>query len=302
MRRLRRLVVGAAERAGSRVMAVGSHPTGRWQDQGVNPTKERYRHLEEEFQLVARAQLVAGLHVHVGIADPDLAIDVLNRVRPWLSPLLALSANSPFWSGVDTGYASYRSQVWSMWPMTGMPEPLASRAEYDALVERLVAVGLIRDASFIYWDVRPSARFQTLEFRVADSCLTVDDGIMVAGLTRALAATAAADAAAGVPAPQVRGEVVQAAKWRASRYGLDERLVDLAGERLAPAGEVVAALVRHVRPALERFGDWEEISGLVDRTLTQGNGASRQREALAREDELAAVLALLVDETEAGAA
>ena len=295
--RLRRDVAAAAEDIGCRVLTAGTHPTAHWQDQQINPTKDRYRVLEEEFQLTARKQLVCGTHVHVGIPDADLAIQVLNRMRLWLSPLLALSANSPFWMGVDSGYASYRTQVWSQWPLSGMPEPLGSRADYDDLIEQLVAAGALRDATFIYWDVRPSARYDTLEFRIADACLTVDESVMVAGLARGLACTAAAEVVAGDPLRPVRGELVEAAKWRASRFGLDDALVDIEAGRSRPAAEVVRSLLDHLRPALEELGDWDEVSCLVEQTLGRGNGASRQRAAFTRGQSLGAVLEFLMAET-----
>jgi carboxylate-amine ligase len=299
LRRLRRELSAAAEDIGCQLIAAGTHPSAHWQEQRINPTKDRYRMLEEEFQLTARNQLVCGSHVHIGIPDPDLAIQVLDRVRPWLSVLLALSANSPFWLGVDSGYASYRTQVWAQWPLTGMPEPLGSRADYDKLVDRLVGMGAIQDASFIYWDVRPSMRYDTLEFRITDSCLTVDEAVMVAGLVRALARTAAAEAVAGDPLPPLRGELVEAAKWRAARFGLNDRLFDLPGERSRPALELVESLLGHLRPALEELGDWEEVRALVDQTLARGNGADRQRAAFADRQSLDAVLNLLVAETTA---
>jgi carboxylate-amine ligase len=298
--RLRREVAAAAEKIGCRVVASGSHPTSHWLQQRINQSKDRYLLLEEEFQLTARTQVVSGTHVHVGIPDPEIAIQTLNRVRLWLSPLLALTANSPFWIGVDSGYASFRTQVWAQWPLTGMPEPLASRAEYDALIGKLVSAGALQDASFLYWDVRPSARYQTIEFRIADACLTVDEGVMLAGLVRGLASTAAADAIAGVPLEPIRGELVEAAKWRAARYGLDDALVDVRGAKALPAAEVVLGLLRHVRPALEELGDWEEVAGLVEQTLRRGNGATRQRAALADGGTLEAVLDFLLAETLAG--
>ena len=150
------------------------------------------------------------------------------------------------------------------------------------------------DATFLYWDVRPSARYETLEFRAADACLTVDDAVMVAGLWRAIARTAAEEAGAGVPAPVLRGELVDAARWRAARYGIEGTLVDLVEGRTAPAGAVVDRLMAHVRPALEAAGDWDEVSGLVARTMAGGNGAMRQRAAFNRRGEMADVLALLL--------
>ena len=298
--RLRRDIAAAAAAIDCRVVAAGTHPSAQWQDQQINPTKDRYRLLEEEFQLTARKQLVCGSHVHVGIPDPDLAIQILNRIRGWLSPLLALTANSPFWMGVDSGYASYRTQVWQQWPLTGMPEPLASRADYDDLINRMVAAGAIRDATFIYWDVRPSARYETLEFRIADSCLVLDESVMLAGLARGLACTAAAEVVADEPLPAVRGELVEAAKWRAARFGLDDNLVDVQAGQSRPAAEVVGSLLEHVRPALEELGDWEEVSSLVEETLARGNGATRQRAAFERGQNLGALLDFLIHETMAG--
>jgi carboxylate-amine ligase len=294
LERLRRLLRQAAARAGCSVVSSGTHPTAAPEDSEVNPGKERYRRLEQEFQAVAREQLVNGCHVHVGIADRDLAIEVLDRVRPWLAPVIALAANSPYWMGADSGYASYRTEVWTRWPLTGVPEPLGSRAGYDALVSELQAVEALPDATFLYWDVRPSARYETLEFRAADACLTVDDAVMVAGLWRAVARTAVEEARAGGPPPVLRGELIDAARWRAARYGVEGTLVDPTEGRTAPAGAVVDGLMSHVRPALEAAGDWHEVSGLVERTKASGNGAGRQRAAFARRGEMADVLALLL--------
>ncbi|HEX3620979.1 MAG TPA: glutamate--cysteine ligase [Acidimicrobiales bacterium] len=293
LERLRREVRDAAAEVGCAVLAAGTHPTATSAESSVNPGKERYRRLEREYQAVAREQLVNGCHVHVGIADRDLAIDALNRTRPWLATVLALSANSPFWAGADTGYASYRTEVWTRWPLTGMPEPLTSRAEFDALIDALKAVEALPDATFLYWDVRPSARYETLEFRVADACLGVDDAVMVAGLWRALARTCATEAASGPPATKVRNELVQAARWRAARYGLEGTLVDVEARRTAPAAEVVDGLLSHLRPALEAQGDWDEVRALVEQTTARGNGATRQRAALARRGELGDVVDLL---------
>jgi carboxylate-amine ligase len=294
LERSRRLLREAAESAGCRVISSGTHPTAHPDESEVNPGKERYRRLEREFQAVAREQLVNGCHVHVGIDDRDLAIEVLDRSVPWLATVAALAADSPFWAGVDTGYASYRTEVWTRWALTGMPERLGSRAAFDELIAALRAVEALPDATFLYWDVRPSARFETLEFRAADGCLTVDDAVMVAGLWRALARTLAGEAERGEPAPVVRGEVYDAARWRAARYGVEGTLVDMGGLRTAPAGEVVDGLLRRLRPALEEDGAWDEVSALVERVMTDGTGAARQRAAWARRGDLDDVLRLLL--------
>ena len=294
LERLRRVLRQAAGEVGCSVVASGTHPTAVAEDSGVNLSKERYRRLEREYQAVAREQLVNGCHVHVGIADRDLAVDVLDRSRQWLPTIVALAANSPFWAGADSGYASYRTQVWARWPLTGVPERLASRAEFDRLVADLQAVDAVSDATFLYWDVRPSARYETLEFRAADACLHIDDAVMVAGLCRGLVRTAAAAATRGAAAPPLRTELYEAARWRAARYGVEGELVDLGDCRTAPAAEVVDTLLSHVRPALEEEGDWDEIAALVDRALHGGNGAVRQRAALARRGEIDDVLELLL--------
>ena len=268
--RLRRELGAAAERDGGRIAAAGTHPFSSWEDQLVFP-KTRYHNLAEDYRQVFREQVAFGCHVHVGLDDPELCIQTMNRVRPWLAMLLALSGNSPFWLGRDTGYASYRNQIWGRWPMAGMPEVFASRAEYDDLVATLVTTGGVREPTKLYWDVRPSSRYATLEFRVADVCATLDEAVMVAGLARALAAT-----------------------------GLDGELVDVAGRRARPAADAVAGFLAYLRPALEAAGDWEEVAGLVERTLAGGTGATRQRRALARAGRLADVVDLLVEETARG--
>ncbi|MER3588027.1 MAG: carboxylate-amine ligase, partial [Mastigocladus sp. ERB_26_1] len=149
--------------------------------------KQRYQTLMQDYQQLTRELMIFGCHVHIGISDRSLAINVMNRARLWLSPLLALSASSPFWLGTDTGYASYRTQIWSRWPISGPPLFFSSVAEYEALVEALVKTKSVEEATKIYWDIRFSERFPTLEFRVTDVCMTVDEAVMIAGLIRALA-------------------------------------------------------------------------------------------------------------------
>ena len=182
-----------------RIAAAGTHPSAT-ADDGQITDKEAYRELETRYAHLAHEQQVFGCHVHVAITDRELAIATMNHIRPWLAPLLALSASSPFWEGIDTGYASYRTQVFGRWPTAGAPEPFASRAEFDDVVAQLIATESIDDPARIYWDVRPSAKYETLEVRVADACTTVDDAVMVAGLAGALVRQGAALAAHDGPA------------------------------------------------------------------------------------------------------
>jgi glutamate---cysteine ligase / carboxylate-amine ligase len=296
VRRGRQALAEAAEREGLRLAAAGTHPFSHWRDQAVTD-KTRYHNLAEDYRQVFREQVVFGCHVHVGIEDREAAIQTMNRVRPWLPVLLALSGNSPYWLGADTGYASYRTEVWNRWPMAGMPQAFASRAEYDALVETLVATGSVREPTKLYWDVRPSTHFDTLEFRVADVCLAADEAVMVAGLARALALVCHDAAARGEPDPAPRPELLRAAKWRAARHGLAADLVDVLGRRARPAAELVRLLLAEVRPGLEAAGDLEEVTELVDATLARGTGAARQRAVFERTGRLEAVVDLVIEET-----
>jgi carboxylate-amine ligase len=296
LRRARRALVEAAGQQGLAIAAAGTHPFSSWADQEVTD-KTRYHNLAADYRQVFREEVVFGCHVHVGFDDREAAIQAMNRVRPWLPVLLALSANSPFWVGADTGYASYRTEVWNRWPTAGMPQSFASRAEYDALVETLMATGSVREPTKLYWDVRPSARQETLEFRVADSVMTVDEAVMVAGLVRALAVTAHAAADRGDPDPRPRPELLRAAKWRAARHGLEADLVDVLAGQARPAAELVEAFLAEVRPALEEAGDLEEVTELVRATLAGGTGAARQRQVFRRTGRLEDVVDLVVEAT-----
>ncbi len=296
---LRRTVAQAATRSGCHIAAAGTHPMPSDGENRVTP-KEAYLRLERDYQIVMREQMVCGCHVHVGLADPEVAIQVLNRSRPWLPVLAALAVNSPFWLGEDTGYAGYRAEIWRRWPTSGSPEPFASRAEFDTLVDDLERTGAIDDPARIYWDVRPSARFDTLEFRMADACLTVDETTMVAGLVQALVRTLHGQVLAGDPPVVTRPELLRAAMWRAARYGTEGDLIDLERTRSVPAADLVARLMTVVRPALEETGGWEDINGLVEQTMGRGTGAMRQRRAFARAGRLVDVVDLVVEETRSG--
>ncbi len=296
---LRRAVNAAAGESGSHIVALGTHPFSEWLGQAINPGA-RYQQLEEDYQQLARELLVCGCHVHVAVHDPDLAIRVMDHLRPFIAPLLALTVNSPFWQGIDTGYASYRSELFVRWPGTGSPPLLGDRAGFDALVASLVRAGALADASFLYWDLRPSIRYPTLEFRMADVCLSVDEAVMLAGLARSLVRTFTDRDAAGEQPVPVSPEVLRFARWQASRYGLDGDLVDPVRGELRPAVAVVDDLLVLVRPALEAAGEWDVVSAAVETVVRRGTGAQRQREAFAKRGSMRDVVALAVEETAAG--
>lgn len=276
--RLRTGVSGAARSQGLAVVASGTHPFSRWQDQAVTP-RPRYERLADDFAQLAREQLVCACHVHVGVDDPDMAVHVMDRTRPWLAVLLALSTNSPFWEGDDTGYASFRIPVFDRWPTTGTPLVLGSRAAFDAVRADLLATGVVQDAGALYWDVRPSARYPTVEFRIADVCPTVDEAVMLAGLVRSLVRTSHAEAVREEPLVHPRHEILRAARWRASRHGLEGELIDPYEPRPVPAADLVESLLARLRDDLEDHGEWDEVSALVAMQLQQGSGARRQRQA-----------------------
>jgi carboxylate-amine ligase len=200
----------------------------------------------------------------------------MNRARAWLPVLLALSANSPFWSGRDTGFMSYRTEVWQRWPTAGFGPVLKSRAHFDDLTAELQAIGAIEDTTFLYWYMRPSSRYPTVEFRICDVPLLVEDTVTIAGLIRALAWSCRRDALLELP-ELVRGsEAMEAAMWRAARYGLRAELVHPVEPRTAPAHDVVERFLEYVGDGLDAHGDRAVIEASVANILERGNGAELQ--------------------------
>jgi glutamate---cysteine ligase / carboxylate-amine ligase len=250
----------------------------------------RYRRMADAYALTADEQLTCGCHVHVSVTSPDEGAAVLDRIRPWLPPLLALSANSPFWQGRDTGYESWRQQVWWRWPSSGPTELFESAKAYRATVEAMVGTGVLLDEGMIYFDARLSRRYPTVEIRVADVCLHADDAVLIAALVRALVDTASRAWQAGEPPDPVRTELLRLAMWRASRSGLRGDLLHPLTRRAAPAKAVLGALIDHVSPALERSGDLETVEELLHRLQERGNGAGSQRAVYARTRDVTAVV------------
>lgn len=294
--RLRREAAAAAAKAGKRIAASGTHPFSDWRGTRVFE-KDAYIRLEEDYQQLTREQVLSGCHVHVGIDDPDDAIEVMNRVRPWLPVVLALSVNSPFWLGEATGYCSYRNRLWQRWPTAGIPGSFSSRAEYDALEEALLETRSIDDPARIYWDIRPSNKFNTIEFRVADACSDVDDSLLVAALVRALSETCYREMKAGLTGTRVRDELIKSAIWRAARYGDSDELIDPKQERLVPAYELVSSMLEVLRPVLEDRDEWNEVQGLITQVRSRGTGAQRQLAHYEKTGRLEDVVDLILAET-----
>src|SRR4051794_526448 len=292
----RRRVASAAAEVGAAVAALGTSPLA------VTPRttpKARYERMQERFGLTQAEQLTCGLHVHVAVGSDDEGVGVLDRARVWLPVLLALSTNSPFWQGADSGYASFRWQAWSRWPMAGPVEVQGSAEAYRAMVDGLLATDVPMDHGMLYLDARLSAEYPTVELRVADVCRDAEDTALVAALGRALVETSARSWADGEPAPPVPAAVLRLAHWRAARSALDGDLLDPLTCRPRPAPEVVGALLAHVEDALRSAGDLDRVRARVEHLLVHGPGARRQREAYETTGSLADVVAQAVAATAA---
>ncbi|MFS8201365.1 glutamate--cysteine ligase [Streptomyces sp. CWNU-52B] len=296
LRARRDALTGAAAGTGTSVVSSGTYPPADWRRVGFTD-RPRYEHIAEAFARLADEHLICACHVHIGVEDRDTAVEVMNRVRRWLPVLSALSASSPFWTEQDTRYASYRSTVWSRWPMAGVPPTVSSYADHCERVGRLVGTGTSADAGQVFWDVRPGTKYRTVEFRIADACTTIDEAVLQAALSRALVHRCLTDIARGDPAPEVAPELLNAARWRAARFGLTEKLIDPSTAELVPAAELVDRLLDHVGGPLVAAGDWAEVTALVQRTLRWGNSADRQRRAFADSGSLTDVVKQLIAET-----
>jgi len=287
----------AAEDVGVRVAALGTSPLPA----NPHPVQlRRFKAMTEEYGLTAREQLTCGCHIHVSVESQEEAVAVLDRMRIWLPVLIALSANSPFWHGEDTGYASYRSQVWNRWPSAGPLDVLGSPDSYHQLVHDMVSTGVALDEGMVYFDARLSRHYPTVEIRVADVCLRPDNTVLLAGVARALVETAAREWREGMEPVSVPSALLRLAGWKAGRWGLRGDLLDPHTHRPAPALAVVNSLLHHIRGALEEMGDLHRVEDLVDRLLADGTGAVRQMEVLHRTGDLQRVVEDAADCTVSG--
>lgn len=284
---LRSAAAAAAWRAGARLLAAGA-PLA---DEPPAPLTDspRYQRMGHEFGMLAADHGVCGCHVHVGLANRETAILVGNHLRLWLPTLLALTANSAIHRGRDTGYASWRTVMWSRWPCAGPPPYFTSADHFDSVVAMLLDAGAILDSEMIYWDVRPSVHVPTIEIRVSDVPSTVDETVLLAALVRGLVATAVRDLDTREPA-RVSTEVLRAAHWRGAHDGIRGHALDPVTLRPTTFAERLANLIRHISGALEEHGDLHEVTALANIVLSRGNGAVRQRHALTRLGEVDGVV------------
>ena len=303
---LRTTVSEIADSHGFAPIAASTHPFAQWRDQKATD-KLRYRVLQEDLQVIAQRLLICGMHVHVGIEEDDLRIDILNQVAYFLPHLLALSTSSPFWEGIETGLKSYRLCVFDELPRTGLPERFASHGEYRRAVDLMTAAGLLEDATKLWWDVRPSARFPTIEMRITDICTRLDDAVCCAAMFRCICRMLYRLRRDNQRWRVYASMLVQENRWRAQRYGVDRGMVDFGRGEIVPYADLIEELLELLREDAEHFGCVPEVEH-ARRIIERGTSAHEQTEhyyrARAREatheEALRGVVDLLVERTMEG--
>jgi carboxylate-amine ligase len=303
IRELRRVLSRVADEFGYAIIAASTHPFGDWTAQRFT-AKERYDQLAQDHGVVARRMLICGMHVHVGIDDDELRVDLMDQAMYFLPHLLALSTSSPFWHGYPTGLRSYRLSIFDGMPRTGLPEAFDSWAEYQRHVGVLIAAGQIEDASKIWWDLRPSGRFPTLEMRIADMCTTAAHGASVAAAFQSILAMLWQLKRDNQRWRSYSPMLIQENRWRAQRYGIDEGLIDFGLGEVVPCAELIEELLELLTSAGERLGCLDELHG-VRSIIRDGTSAHRQMavydaalEAGAEQpDAVRKVVDFLIDET-----
>jgi glutamate---cysteine ligase / carboxylate-amine ligase len=295
---IRRKIVELARENGLRLAAGGTHPFAEWRKQEIYPD-DRYRIIVEDMKMVARANLIFGLHVHVGVEDRETAIQLMNGARYFLPHLLALSANSPFWLGMDTGFHSYRSKVFERFPRTNIPDLFQSWSEFEDYVDLLIRTKCIDNAKKIWWDIRPHPHFPTLEFRVCDMPMRYEETIAIAAICQAVIAKLYKLHERNLSFRHYNRALLMENKWRAARYGLDGKLIDFGKQTEVSARELIHEILEFVSDVVPELGSDNEIA-YVRRMLVEGSGATRQLRVFQETSDLKSVVDYMIAETEAG--
>ena len=296
--RLRRSICKLAANNGVQVAAASTHPFSTWETQDVN-LGERYTRLATDMADLARRMLIFGMHIHVGIEDKEMMIDVMNQARYFLPHLLALSTSSPFWHGRDTGLKSYRTVIFESLPRTGLPPSLKSWADYQGFIDTLVATGCIDEPTKIWWDIRPHPKFPTLEFRVCDICTKVDEAVCLAAVVQAIVAKLIKLRQLNMSWRPYRHHLITENKWRAVRYGIEGNLIDFGKQQEVPMRFLVHELMEFVDDVLDDLRSRKEVEYL-NTMLEQGTSADRQLATFRATGEMTAVVDQLVAETKEG--
>ena len=303
--RLRRIVIDVANEHGYAPIAASTHPFGRWTRQKAT-ARERYNHLAMEMQAAGRRLLTCGMHVHVGINDDELRNDLMSQARYFLPHLLVLSTSSPFWEGQNTGLKSYRLTVFDALPRSGLPEEFDSFAEYQRHVGKLVSAGIIKDSTMVWWDLRPSGRYPTLETRIFDVCTSIEDAVAIASLNVCLLRMLYRLRQRNQRWRIYNRMLINENRWRALRYGFDEGLIDLVKGEIVPFAELLEEIIEMISEDARELGCEQEIAHLR-RIMERGTSAHRQiavmdkalAEGASEQESLIEVVKFLVDETAA---
>ncbi len=295
---LRREMIGLARANGLRLAAAATHPFADWRAQEIYPD-ERYHTIVQDMQNVARSNLIFGLHVHVGMEDREAAIHVMNAARYFVPHILALSTNSPFWLGMNTGLKSYRCKVFDKFPRTNLPDYFPSFGEFESYVKLLVKTNCIDNAKKIWWDIRPHPSFPTLEFRVCDLPMRVDETIALTALIQATVAKLYKLYSMNQGFRLYRRSLLMENKWRAARYGLDGKLIDFGKQVEVPVRPLIEEYLSFIDDVVDELGSREEINSI--RTIMErGTGADRQLQVWRETGDLKKVVDYIAEETEAG--
>jgi len=293
--RLRSELATMAGRSGLKIASAGTHPFSHWFDQHITEG-ERYATIVKDLQQVARANLIFGLHVHVGIPDREMAIHVMNQARYFLPHLYALSTNSPFWVGRNTGLKGYRLKVFERFPRTGTPDAFESLSEYEDFLKLLIKTGCVDNAKKIWWDIRLHPFFDTLEIRICDAQSRVDDTMALAAVIQAIVAKLHKLLYQNTTFRVYRRRLIDENRWRASRYGLDGSLIDFGREIEVDTRKLLGELLSFIATEVDELGSQEEMAH-VERIMREGTGADRQIAAWEREHNMHDVVDLIVAET-----
>jgi carboxylate-amine ligase len=295
---LRRDMIKLARDHGLRLASAATHPFADWRVQEITPD-ERYKNIVEDMQLVARANLIFGLHVHVGIEDREILIHMMNHARYFVPHLLALSSNSPFWLGMDTGLKSYRCKVFDKFPRTNLPDFFPSWGEYENYVKLLVKTNSIDNAKKIWWDIRPHPFFPTLEFRVCDLPMRVEETIALAALIQATVAKLYKLYTQNQGFRLYRKSLLMENKWRAARYGIDGKLIDFGKSMEVPERDLIEEYLEFVDDVLDELDCRAEVE-YIREIMKMGTGADRQLDVFRRTGDMKAVVDYIIEETEMG--
>ncbi|HEY1494695.1 MAG TPA: carboxylate-amine ligase [Candidatus Solibacter sp.] len=298
IRDIRQQIIRLARQNDLRLAAGGTHPFAQWREQEIYPD-DRYRTIVEDLKMVARANLIFGLHVHIGVEDRETAIQLMNSARYFLPHLLALSANSPFWVGMETGLRSYRCKVFDKFPRTNIPDLYQSWSEFENYVNLLIHTNCIDNAKKIWWDIRPHPYFPTLEFRICDMPMRLEETIAIAALCQAIIAKLYRIHEQNLTFRHYSRSLIMENKWRAARYGLDGKMIDFGKQTEVPARQLIEEILEFVSDVVPELGSQEEIS-YVRRIMEHGNGADRQLRVFHETGDLKKVVDYMIEETEYG--